>query len=478
MTGGHAPSTVEGCPLKRERDFVVSSHLRKTLIEAQYCGRMTHPMCLIPRWLESSFTRVSRGLLKDTCGNVLVMAALGMPVLIGMCGLAIEGGNWYQAKRAIQNAADTAAIAAATNGSSSYIAEARAVAAQYGFTHGEDSTTVEVSDTASCPSGGADCYSVTITQAIPLIFAPIVGFEGNTTADGAQAVSVQSMAVAKQGSEPRKYCVMALATSGEAIRSNGGPKADLSGCNIISNADMNCNGHDLKAVNADAVGYVDTCGLSRTPNVEPVPDPYEDLAANIPSTSSCGATPTATNISGSQSWTGTKVFCGDVNLKGNVTLTGASVIIVIKNGSLNLGQYVMKNDAGKRATIIFTGTNAYSHQVTGTKKGALLDIVAPDSGIWKGIAIYYDPYLTSGVDLDYSGNKMDWAITGVVYMPHSEVTFSGAVGKGSAGTSKCMILVVNTLLINGTGAMLSQDCETLGWTMPTGSMPGRVSLVN
>lgn len=439
---------------------------------------MTELMCFVQRWLEPMFPRVKRGLLNDTRGNVLVMGALSMPVLIGMCGLAIEGGNWYQVKRAMQNTADTAAIAAATNGSSSYVAEARAVAAQYGFTHGEDTTTVEVSDTASCPGGGADCYSVTITQATPLIFAPVVGFEGNTTANGAQAVSIESMAVAKQGSEPRRYCVMALATSGEAIRSNGGPKADLSGCNIISNADMNCNGHDLKAVNADAVGYVDTCGASRTPNVDPVTDPYEDLAADIPSTSSCGSRPTATNISGSQSWTGTKVFCGDVNLKDNVTLTGGSVVIVINNGSLNLDRYVFKTDVGKRATIVFTGSNAYDHQITGDKKGALLDIVASDSGPWKGIAVYYDPNLTNGVDLDYNGNKMDWAITGVVYLPQSEVTFSGAVGKGSASTSKCMILVVNTLLINGTGALLSQDCETLGWTMPTGSMPGRVSLVN
>ena len=47
-----------------------------------------------------------------TSGNVLLLSAVAMPVLVGMAGLAIEGGNWYQTKRAMQNAADSAAIAA------------------------------------------------------------------------------------------------------------------------------------------------------------------------------------------------------------------------------------------------------------------------------------------------------------------------------------------------------------------------------
>lgn len=416
-------------------------------------------------------------LLRDRRGNVLVMTALALPVLVGMTGLALEGANWYQVKRAMQNAADTAAVAAATNGGSSYLAEAQAVASQYGFTNGADHTDVSASNRAACPAGGSDCYSVTISRKIPLIFARIIGFTGNTAAGEASAVSLSSMAVAKQGRQPRKYCVMALDTTGEAIRSNGAPHADLTGCNIVSNADMNCNGHNLKATNADAVGKVDTCGLSRTSGVDPVVDPYAQLAPHIPNTRECGGKVTATSIKGDQNWTGTKVFCGDVNLTGDVTLKGNSATIVINNGSLNLDRYTFKTASGSTATIIFTGDNNYDHQVTGNKKGATLDIVAPSSGTWKGIAVYQAPLISNGVDLEYKGNKMDWAVTGVVYLPKADVTLSGAIGKGTANQSKCTILVVKTLLINGTGAMLSQDCESLGYTMPTGSTSGRASLV-
>ncbi len=416
-------------------------------------------------------------LLSDARGTVLVMAAFALPVLIGICGLALEGASWYQTTRAMQNAADTAAIAAATNGSAGAAAEARAVAGQYGFAHDGDATIVDVDDTAACPTGGpSKCYRVAITRKVPLLLAQVIGYSGTSLVSGKPAVALSSAAVAKPGSAPRKYCVMALATIGTALESNGAPKADLSGCNIVSNSDMNCNGHNLKADNADAVGYVDDCGISRTPNIEPVEDPYKSLADNIPA-STC-TKPSATSVTGNQAWTGTKTFCGDLNLTGDVTLTGDNVTIVIQNGSLNLGDSMLKTATGKTATIIFTGSDSYQHKINATKKGAILDIKAPDSGVWKGIAVYYDPAMTKNIDLDYDGNRPSYAITGVIYMPNSNVSFGGAVGKATSSTEKCMVLVVNTLEIHGTGAMLSGDCEALGYTMPTGNMPARASLVS
>ncbi|HET9160557.1 MAG TPA: pilus assembly protein TadG-related protein, partial [Caulobacteraceae bacterium] len=86
-------------------------------------------------------------------GNILIISALMMPILLATFGLSFEGAHWYQAKRAMQNAADSAAIAASMNGGSSYDSEARAVAAQYGFTNGVDNVTVTVSNAATCPAG-------------------------------------------------------------------------------------------------------------------------------------------------------------------------------------------------------------------------------------------------------------------------------------------------------------------------------------
>ena len=43
-----------------------------------------------------------------------VLVALAMPVLVGTMGLAAEASYWYVHQRGMQNAADAAAIAAAT----------------------------------------------------------------------------------------------------------------------------------------------------------------------------------------------------------------------------------------------------------------------------------------------------------------------------------------------------------------------------
>ena len=70
-------------------------------------------------------------------GNVLITTALALPVLVGSMGLGVEVSSWYAAKRMMQNAADSAAIAAATRADTQYFDdEARAVAVRYGFENG------------------------------------------------------------------------------------------------------------------------------------------------------------------------------------------------------------------------------------------------------------------------------------------------------------------------------------------------------
>lgn len=62
----------------------------------------------------------------------------------------------------------------------------------------------------------------------------------------------------------------------------------------------------------------------------------------------------------------------------------------------------------------------------------------------------------------YSGNQPTWNITGLVYLPHANVTFSGAVGKSSnasSGKALCFELVVADLTINGTGDIFANDTQ-------------------
>ncbi len=101
----------------------------------------------------------------DSRGNMIMIAALVMPVLLGFAGLGTEVASWYANKRGLQNAADSAVIAAATNAEPDrYEAEAKAVTAQYGYADGVDGVTVDVADSVTCPDGKDDCYRVTITR--------------------------------------------------------------------------------------------------------------------------------------------------------------------------------------------------------------------------------------------------------------------------------------------------------------------------
>src|SRR5262245_6642814 len=79
----------------------------------------------------------SADFVRDRRGNIAILSALILPVLLGSLALGFEGAYWYQQQRSAQNAADSAAMAAATKGTPSSNVEAQAVAAQYGFVDGQ-----------------------------------------------------------------------------------------------------------------------------------------------------------------------------------------------------------------------------------------------------------------------------------------------------------------------------------------------------
>lgn len=121
-------------------------------------------------------------LWSDRSGNVAIVSALAMPVLVGSMGLGVEVGFWYYRQQAMQNAADSAAVAAATAGSTSFDEEAQGVAARYGFTHGVNDVTVAAADDVTCPDGASGCYRVTLTSRVPLFLSSVVGYAGNMAA--------------------------------------------------------------------------------------------------------------------------------------------------------------------------------------------------------------------------------------------------------------------------------------------------------
>jgi hypothetical protein len=437
----------------------------------------------------ATLARQALRLRADRRGNVTIILGLSMVPIVGVLGMGFEVGNWYMRKHAMQNAADAATIAAATNGSSNYNIEAKAVAAQYGFIDGSNNVTVTASNTATCPAGGNNCYSVTILSYVPLYLSQVVSYKGNATLNGKPQQSLSATSVATQGPTPTQFCLLALASSGaQGITTNGAPKANMAGCNVMSNTSSTCNGHNLGATIGAAHGSNSGCGITQYSNIPTVADPYSGLASNIPA-NTCSSypqepakkkdppLPSTNQWTGTQNLSGNVTICGDLQLTGNVTINAPSnAVLVIENGQLDTNGYTLTTSSGSGVTVVFSGTNtgSYTHAPTG---GGTLNMAAPTTGPWAGIAIYQDPSLTSGVDISAAGNSPTWDITGMVYLPHASVTFSGAVNKANNGVS-CFGMVVDNITVNGTGSILDTgQCAAAGLTLPTGNLPGRGQLV-
>jgi Flp pilus assembly protein TadG len=429
-------------------------------------------------------TAALRTFRKDERGAAIVIIGLTMPVLIGAMGLATEVSYWQWLHRGMQNAADAAAIAAATNAASNYDKEAKAVAAQYGFQDLTNNISVTVANPATAPGCSANCYTVTISRPVQLFLASVIGYGGNTTVNNKPASTISASSVASTANA-YTYCILALGSSGaQGIRSDGAPKANLNGCNLMSNTDSTCNGSNLYAAYGDAHGTNNGCGASQNSNVPAVSDPFSGLASNIPN-NICGGSypqePTTKNASPLPSlnqWSGnytfaggSKVVCGDQQLTGNTTINEA--VLVIVNGQLDTNGYTLQ---GSDLTIVFTGSNTGNYQHVPSGSGTL-DIAAPTSGDWSGVAMYQDPNLTKNVDISAAGNTPTWNISGLVYLPHSSVTFSGAVSKSSHGV-RCFELVVDNVTINGTGSIFANDdqCASAGLAQTQGGHRG--TLVN
>ena len=468
--------------------------MRNATLENSGLARMTRVVRMAARPVTQAMIRM----LRCSNGAIGPMAALMMIPVAGSIAYAVELGGWNYMQRSAQNAADSAALAAAsvnsgaaTTGSTSQN-EARATAKKFGFTDGVSNTSVSAA-TVACPTGvaaGAVCYQASINTVFPTLFSGVIG---NT---GGQALSAIAIATTSGGggSTTQNVCMRAVTS----LTTSGTPNANLSGCVVLSGGGMTCNGSNgLQATYALAVNTVSGLCASQSANnlngQTLPPDPY--VGKTIPTNTCPGSTPATKypqfTINGGGKVTGGGTqrsslpaavngiiqLCGDTQLTGNVSVPSGNTV-VIYNGRLDVNGNTFDATSG---TLVFSGTpnnSTYSHYPIDSANGSpggQLNISAPTaSGTWKDIALYQDPALTSNdnVGFTYAGNHPTWNITGVIYLPNAAVTFSGAVGKYAS--NNCQILVANIISINGTGNVVGNQsgCAAAGITPPTVTVGG------
>lgn len=425
-----------------------------------------------------------RRFFADRRGAVSIITALALPALIGTLALGTEVSYWLVKNRSLQNAADSAVIAASIDASANYLIQAKSVAARYGLVDGTDGVAVTASNAATCPAGGTNCYSVTIATTLPTYLGKVVGYVGNGVVAGVSGTRLSAIAFAQPSGTAHEYCLVALAGDGTdpGVSSSGAPKADLSGCGVMSNTGERCNGHDLGAAYGDAVGTDSGCGAVQTSNVKPFVDLYSGLAAKLPA-DPCGGVYPQTALPATNKWSGTKTLgsvttiCGDLQVTGDVSIVAPSdAILIIRNGELMMQGFNFTTASGSGLAVIFTGSNSGSYLHIPDGSGAL-DITAPTTGTWAGIALYQDPAVTVGIQMPSAAGAPSWALTGLVYLPHVDLDFKGSVGKGSAG-KRCTVIIANSVTIKGTGLVLSTaECGAAGLTTPTNGAGARGVLV-
>src|SRR6266702_2808887 len=368
----------------------------------------------IPMMFQSILDGVHR-LRADERGAVAVIMGVLMIPLVGALAIGFEVSNWYMVTRSMQNAADAATIAAATNAGANYDIEGKAVAARYGFVDGSNNVSVAVTNAAACPGGGNTCYSATVSGYVPLLMSRVLGVTGDGNLNGTPQKRLSAVAVAKAATQPEDICMLALASSGAAqgIRTNGSPTGNMNGCNVMSNTAAQCNGSNLGAGLGMAHGTSNGCGVTSVSNVPVVTDPYIGLASNIPPLSSAGcggsypqeskhgnaySVAASNQISGTLNLTaGNNFKCGDQMLTADTVINtppGSPAVLIVENGQLDLNGHTLTTSNGSAVTLVFSGDNtgSYSHMPADNTNGsgAKLDLAAPTSGPWSGVAIYQD----------------------------------------------------------------------------------------
>jgi hypothetical protein len=410
------------------------------------------------------------------------MAILLIPI-VGGIGLASEVSGWSRTERAMQNAADSAALSAASNGRTTaptYGDEARAVASGLGFPNGSNNTIVTALNAQACPDGiNSNCYRVTITKDLPVRLVRVVGFNGNQGGGALERVTATALAsTTGAGEEP---CFTLLGT-GNTFVVKGGPSMNLAGCVVSTAGSANCNSsHNFQIDYVYAAGSAD-CATINDPqhNVSgatPPTDTFAQLstAANIPTSTGCDAATTIAagtlNLSAFTS-TQPKKYCGSVTIAGAVTVTTASpgsVIIIYGGGSLTVNGS-LSAAVGSGLTVIFSGT-AGNNTPGFLAGGGSFDWGAPTTGTWSGVAVYQDHRMTKAQNITYAGNSPALNLTGLAYMPFATLTLKGNIGHQTNGLA-CLSLMAQGFQANGNdnGSIFSgptNDCRQAGLTLPT-----------
>ncbi|WP_287186417.1 pilus assembly protein TadG-related protein [Mesorhizobium sp.] len=395
-------------------------------------------------WGGGTFRRFfSCPLRNSESGNVAIIFALSLPVVVGGAGLGVETSYWYYSSLKLQAVADAAAYAGAlekVSGSDkpTIVSAATLSATTNGW--GPSTGTIEVfTPPSSGPNVAKKAVEVIVHQTLDRFFTSIF----SQSAVGAQARAVALI------TDASKACVLALNPSASrAALFSGSSNLKLTGCSVMSDSiaadalklqgsaylEADCL---ISAGGVSLSNVVKTVCANPLTQALPAADPFADLPAP-PATNPCQ--------NDNQSTLQPGTYCKGLSLSGSVTLSPG--VYVVEGGDFKASANA--NISGDGVIIYLAGSSGVSMNGTATVK-----LSAPTSGTYSGVLFYGDRANLAGSN-SFNGTA-DSLLTGVLYFPTQAVKYLG----NFSGQGGCTQVVADTIEWSG-ATSIKQDCTSLG----------------
>lgn len=372
-------------------------------------------------------------------GNVAIVFALSLPLVVGGAALGVETTYWYYKRLAMQEAADSAAYAGAldkrSGGDDTEVAAvAKLTSSQNGFA--EPKTTIQV---VSAAANGGGAVEVVLTDKAERFFTGMFLAKDPT-------LLTRATATYRDASDA---CILALSpTASKAVNFSGSSSTTLTGCSVMSNSNasdaMNIQGAALMSTTCViAVGGAHvTSGLTLTKCSAPltgqasVADPYASLPTVTAPSGCYGKNPGGGTIDA------VKSYCNGLTLKDTTTLSA--------------GTYYVDGDftVSSNSIISGVGVTIYVKGKVSIPSNSTVNLQAPTSGIYKGVLIFADRNNTQTLKFNGTANSQ---MTGAIYAAKGDVEYAG----NFSGQNGCTQVVGFTVTWTG-AATVGINCEAYG----------------
>ncbi len=424
-----------------------------------------------------------RALRRDKSGNVMLLAGLAMPIMVGGVGLGVDTAQWYLWKRELQFATDQAALAGAyakASGNSAWesrvinqVAQNKTVAAF------AQVTAVTASNDGFGTNNAVD---VTVEGAKDLPFSGMFLDDPFT-----MTVASKSVYTPPISSTTNRSCLTGLNTSGKAVEISGSTLVNI-GCEIES-LSTSSNSVDVSGSvtwGSSTMSITTKGGISgatvpsivtQTTNSTTISNPFTGLT----SPTSNGTATAATSCPSSGSRTLNPGTFSGLSLSCNTVLNAG--IYVINGGTFSLN--AASNIDGTAGVMFVLKNGAKLSWSGGTGN---VDLRAPSAAqltSWgkstslADMLVFSDP--TTGSTEDQSlagstGSAYNMKLSGAIYIPRAKLNLSGRL---TSSTTACVQLAGKYTVTTG-GTYLSSLCPT-GITPTYGSggasTPAKIQLV-